>query len=204
MNTSRALRYTAIAFGTALLVSAGTAAHAVESNVDDQNVDVEVEIAKIDTPGVLALTVADPSTTTLAESGSTGLVRQFVGTLPKVTVTDTRQAGEIPNGASWYVVGSASDFVGAGAKKITADHLGWTPALVKGEGEGEPFVSVGGDVLGAEDGGPGITDKELLFLGESAETVGGAWSATAGLQLKVRSDVEAGSYSSVLTLSLFE
>ena len=57
-----------------------------------------------------------------------------------------------------------------------------------------------------EDGGPGLVDQELLFLGESAEAAdsGGIWSATAGLQLRVGADVAPGSYTSVLTLSLFE
>ena len=60
--------------------------------------------------------------------------------------------------------------------------------------------------VGTEDGGLGLgnVEKELLFLGDSAEAASGAWSATAGLQLKVGADVEPGSYASVVTLSLFE
>ncbi|PVW04650.1 hypothetical protein DEA06_07655 [Microbacterium sp. Gd 4-13] len=207
MNTSRALRCSIIAFGAVLLVSVGTAAaSADETNMGDQDIDVNVEITEIEEPGVLALTVAGSASTQLTENGSTELVRQFTGTLPTVTVTDTRTEEEIPAGASWYVLGSASDFTGPGETTITADHLGWTPALVEGAGEGEPFISVGGDVLGTEDGGLGLgnVEKELLFLGDSAEAASGAWSATAGLQLKVGADVEPGSYASVVTLSLFE
>lgn len=207
MNTPRALRSTVIAFGAVLLVSAGTAAaSAAETNMGDQDIDVNVEISEIAQPGVLAMTVAGSGSTELTENGSTELVRQFTGTLPTVTVTDTRTADEVPAGASWYVLGSASDFAGPDNTSIGADHLGWTPALVEGAGEGEPFISVGGDVLGAEDGGLGLgsADKELLFLGDSAGAAGGEWSATAGLQLKVGADVEPGAYSSVITLSLFE
>lgn len=207
MNTTRALRFTAIGFGAVLLASAGTAAaSAADTNMGDQDIDVNVEISEIDQPGVLAMTVAGSASTELTESGSTELVRQFTGTLPTVTVTDTRTADEVPAGAAWYVLGSASDFTGPDSASIGADHLGWTPSLVEGAGEGEPFISVGGDVYGAEDGGLGLgsTDKELLFLGDSEAAAGGQWSATAGLQLKVGADVEPGAYSSVITLSLFE
>lgn len=202
MTTSRVLRGSAIAFGALLLISAGAAsATAAEENPGEKNVDVNVEIAKLPDRGVLAMTVAGTGSVDLSENGSTDLVRQFTGTLPTVTVTDTRTAAEIPAGASWVVLGSASDFTD-GAKRIGADKLGWSPALV--EGAGDPAVSVGGDVDGSENGGPGLVDRELLFLGDSAAAAGGSWSATAGLQLRVGADVEPGSYTSIVTLSLFE
>ncbi|WP_375384874.1 hypothetical protein [uncultured Microbacterium sp.] len=198
MNTSHALRYSVIAFGAALLVSAGTAAVAADENPGDAAVDVKVDIQEIAEPGVLALSV-DTTSTSLTENGSTDLVRQFTGTLPTVTVTDTRTAAA----TSWSLMGSASDFTQTGsASSIGADHLGWAPAVIIGDGD--PAVSVGGDVDGSLDGGPGLKDQELLFLADSAAAVGGTWSANADLKLKVPADVEPGSYTSVLTLSLFE
>lgn len=204
MNTTRALQCTAAALGAVLLLAAGTVAASAADNLGDQSVDVNVDIQPTDEPGVLAMTVENGSMS-LTETGSTDLVRQFTGTLPTVTVTDTRAADEIADGAYWYVLGSAADFTSTGsATTIGAQNLGWSPALVTGEGEAS--VSIGGDIDGAEDGGPGLVDQELLFLGESADAVaaGGAWSATAALNLRVPADVAPGSYRSVLTLSLFE
>lgn len=198
------LRGGAIAFGAALLVSAGSAALAAEGDVaESQDVNVDVEIEPQAGPGTLAMTVESGSTT-LREDESTELGRVFTGTLPKVTVTDTRDAADVPEGASWYVVGSASDFTDAdGSHTIGAEQLGWTPQLVEGEGEGASFVDVGGDVAPVN---PGLVGEELLYLSESAEANagGGVFSATAGLELAVPADVEAGSYSSTITLSLFE
>lgn len=205
MNTSRTLRYGTAAFGALLLISAGSAAASAEENYGDSAVDVNVDIAEIEEPGVLAMTVAGSSSAELVESGSTDLVRQFTGALPTVTVTDTRDAADIPADAAWYVVGTASDFTTADeTRSIGAENFGWSPALVEGAGAGEEFIEVGGDVETKDQGGPGLVDQELLYLGESVPANGGSWSATADLTLRVPADVEPGSYSSVLTLSLFE
>lgn len=206
MKKSLIVRYSAIALGAALLVSAGAAAASAEENLGDTDIDVNVEIPQIDEPGLLALTVASGSTT-LSEDGSNGLDRRFTGTLPTVTVTDTRTADEIPAGSAWYVMGSASEFTAAGSTAtISAEHLGWTPELVEGAGAGEDFISVGGDVAPVADGGAGLVDQELLYLGEAEEAAssGGSWSATAELLLKVPATVEPGSYTSTITLSLFQ
>jgi hypothetical protein len=205
MNISRTVRYSTIALGALLLATVGTAAASAEENYGDSNVDVNVEIAEVEEPGVLAMTVAGSSSVQLTEAGSTDLVRQFTGSLPTVTVTDTRDAGDVPAGASWYVMGTASDFVSADeSSTIGAENLGWSPALVQGAGAGEEFISVGGDVDTKDEGGTGLVDQELLYLADSVPANGGAWSATAGLTLRVPADVEPGAYSSVLTLSLFE
>jgi hypothetical protein len=203
MNTSLLLRASAVAFGAALLASASTAVMAAEIEHGAQDVDVNVAIAEIEGPGGLALTV-DTAATTLVEGPSTELERIFTGTLPKVTVTDTRAPEDVPAGSAWYVLGSASAFVDAESDAtIGADHLGWSPQLVAGEGEGESFVEVGGDVMPSD---PGLVDQELLYLADSAESNagGGVFSATAGLQLVVPASVAAGNYTSTLTLSLFE
>lgn len=204
MKKSVVLRGSAIAFGAALLVSAGSAALAEGTGAgDSQGVDISVEIAPVEGPGALAMTVAAASTS-LEENGSTELERVFTGSLPTVTVTDTRTPEDVPADSFWYVVGTASDFHDSvGGETIAANHLGWSPKLVAGEGEGEPFVEVGGDVAPSD---PGLVDQELLYLAESGEANagGGVFSATADLDLVVPADVPAGTYTSTITLSLFE
>lgn len=206
-RTSAALltRSGAALAGILLLGGVATAASAAEYGEND--VDVDVTIAELDEPGVLAMTVAGTSTT-LTETGSTATVRQFTGRLPAVTVTDTRTAEEIPDGAGWYVLGSASDFTGdAGQAPIGADHLGWTPALVDGGDAG--LVAEGDQVDTVLDEGPdavGLVDQELLALALDSEAIAteGSWTVEAGLTLKTEAGVAPGDYSSVLTLSLFE
>lgn len=203
MNNSVLLRGGVIAFGAALLVSAGSAAMAAEGELDSVGVDVNVEIEELAGPGALALTV-EGSQTTLTEGESTELERAFTGALPKVTVTDTRAAEDVPEGSFWYVLGSASDFQDSDTdNRIEAKHLGWAPKLVEGEGEGEAFVEVGGDV---DPSAPGLVDQELLYLADGAEgnAGGGVFSATADLSLVVPADAAAGTYTSTITLSLFE
>src|SRR5690606_23881349 len=119
------------------------------------------------------------------------------------TVTDTRTADQVPDGAFWTVLGSATDFTkSGGGEAISASNLGWVPTLL--QGDGESFISVGDDVAAEVDGGRGLVDEELLYLADSADAVGGTWSANADLKLRLPADVAPGSYSSVLTLSLFE
>ncbi|MFF5289710.1 hypothetical protein [Paractinoplanes globisporus] len=183
---------------------------AVADPGDSADVDVTVDIAPIKVPGVLAMTVAGGAVA-LHENGSTLTVRQFTGTLPTVTVTDTRTADEIPAGSSWAVLGSSSDFTGtSGQAPITADHLGWKPRLVDG-GNSEGQVSEGEEVVTSLDeptqpgNNVGLTDQELLVSTyDSASVTGDAYSVDADLFLRTPADVAAGSYKSKLTLSLFE
>ncbi|WP_436534767.1 hypothetical protein [Actinoplanes sp. HUAS TT8] len=176
---------------------------------DSAGVQVTVDITEIKEPGVLALTVAGTAVD-LKENGSDLLVRQFTGTLPTVTVTDTRTASEIPAGSSWAVLGTAGDFTGtAGQAPISAGNLGWKPRLINGGTTGE--VSEGEEVVTVLDdptqpgNNVGLTDQELLVSTyDSAAVTGGAYSVDADLFLRTPADVAAGSYRSTLTLSLFE
>ncbi|MFF2370931.1 hypothetical protein [Agromyces sp. NPDC058110] len=189
--------------GVIVLAGVATAASA-EEQYGGEDIDVSVEIAQIDEPGVLALTVAGGAVD-LAESGSSPTVRQFTGTLPTVTVTDTRTAEEIPDEAFWYVLGTATDFEGsAGQPAIPASLLGWAPALIDGGDSG--LVAAGDPVEGTLDSGPGLVDVELLAMAASSEEIAeeGQWTATADLSLRTPATVAPGSYSSTLTLSLFE
>jgi len=198
-------RCSAAAVGAVMLV--GIASAAIADEYGDADVDVNVAISELDVPGVLAMSVAG-SSTTLTEDGSTETVRQFTGSLPTVTVTDTRTAEEIPDGAFWYVLGSSSDFTGdAGQAGIDAGHLGWAPALIDGGESGQ--VAAGDQVDTVLDSGPnavGVVDQELLAMAFDSEAVApeGSWTATADLFLRTPATVEPGNYTGTITLSLFE
>ncbi|MEV4139005.1 hypothetical protein AB0J72_43420 [Dactylosporangium sp. NPDC049742] len=197
---------------TAAAVLAGTAAFpgvAAADPGDSSDIQVSVDIPVIHQPGVLALTVAG-NAVTLSENGSTALVRQFTGTLPTVTVTDTRTAQEIPAGAAWAVLGTSSDFAGtAGQPVISAGHLGWRPRLIDGGGTGQ--VAEGEEVVTVLDdptqpgNNVGLTDQELLVSTyDSAAVTGGSYDVNADLFLRTPAGVAAGSYHATVTISLFE
>jgi hypothetical protein len=201
-----------IAAGAAVAVLAG--AVAVQSPAradpgDTTDVRVTVEIEEIREPGVLALTIAGNSVT-LSEDGSTLLIRQFVGTLPTVTVTDTRTPEEVPDGASWAVLGNATNFAGnAGQPAISAGHLGWKPRLIDGGNSGQ--VTEGEEVVTVLDpptqpgNNVGLVDQELLVSTFESEAVtGDSYTVNADLYLRTPADVAPGTYTGTLTLSLFE
>lgn len=190
--------------GGALVSGVAGAAFAEEQVGAGSDVDVNVTIEDT-AQGVLAMSVAGTSAPlTEVESGD-AMVREFTGQLPTVTVTDTRTADEIPDDAFWWVEGTASAFTGdAGQADIPAGHLGWQPSVAD---DGSGVVAVGGDVDTVMDEGPnnvGLEGRELLEMAMTSEEAIGSWEATAGLTLKVPAETEAGSYSSTLTLSLFE
>lgn len=211
MTTKKATaaRCAAGVLGGLMLVGVGTAAFADYPNPDGQSgVDVKVDIAPVQN-GALSLTVAGTETA-LTENGSTATDRVFTGSLPQVTVTDTRT--DVPAGVFWYVTGQAGDFIGAsGQPNIPAAQLGWKPAdITAGNGE----VAAGDEVVPANDTAtqPGnntglVSGTDLLYMSlDSAESTAaqGSWSTTAALKLKTAATVAPGSYTSLLTLSLFE
>lgn len=167
---------------------------------DAGGVDVGVSIDSPSTPGTLSMTVAG-SASTLVESGSTAVQRRFLGSLPTVTVADTRDAAPGTAVAGWYVLASASDFTAATGPAIGAAHLGWTPELADAAGDA---VSAGPRVDGLLDGGSGVDDAVLLSAADDSPATSGSWSATAALVLATEPTVAPGAYRSTLTLSLFE
>jgi hypothetical protein len=212
-KTGFAARCTAVTIGTALLVGVAGIAMAEEGH-GEQDVAVNVQIAEITQPGVLAMSVA-ATTTTLTEDGSTPTVRQFTGTLPTVTVTDTRDPATIPEDAAWYVIGTSSDFTGSnGQTPISAGHLGWKPALIQGSESGQ--VAQGDEVVTIIDdpttdpefpaNNVGLVDQELLATAFNSGDIAseGQWTATANLFLRTPATITAGDYTANLTLSLFE
>ncbi|KAA9373762.1 hypothetical protein F5972_28615 [Microbispora cellulosiformans] len=171
-------------------------------------IDVSVTITPTTTPGQISMTVADNNGVSLQENGSDAAARQFVGTLPTVTVTDTRTPAEIPDGEFWAVVGQASQFTatGSGIAPIGPEYLGWKPRLLSDTttgavAAGEPVSSVVSDGSGAPT--VGLQGQELLVSTADSATEIGTSKVNADLALRTPVDVAAGEYHSTLTLSLF-
>lgn len=199
----RPVRVALAGMGALILGGISTAAMADEEITSD-DIEIDVEVEELEEPGVLAMSVAGNSIS-LTEEGSNETVRQFVGELPTVTVTDTRTPEEIPEEVGWAVLGSVTDFeLADGDGSISAANLGWSPQIIDGGDSG--LVAEGDEVDSAVDGGPGLVDQELLAMAfDSAEIVEeGQWTATADLTLRTEPTVESGNYTATLTLSLFE
>jgi len=190
-------RVSIAALGVAILTAVGGAGVAAA----DEDVDVNVEIEDTGQAGFLALSVAS-NATALTEQAPSGTDRVFTGSLPTVTVTDTRAGAEINPEAFWYVVGSVTDFVGTAAQPdiVSADTFGWAPEVLAGD----PGLVAPGDEVAPGDGF-GADDFELLTSTySSAEGAPGSWTASADLTLKTPGTVAPGQYAATLTLSLFE
>lgn len=210
MKFSRGLSARIAVAAAGSLVLAGAAGAAFADEVDNDDVVVDVTIAPLVGPGALSLTVDGDSTTLVEGASGDPTIRQFDGTLPTVTVTDTRDIDDVPEDVFWSVQGQVSDFVGdSGQPNLPAGHLGWVPNLVNDEEDGA--VIEGPEVDTVLDDGPnnvGLASRELLYAAETSRSVLEAgqteWSANASLFLKTPVDVAPGAYSATLTVSLFE
>ena len=205
MNRHTTQRIAAAAAGLAVATVGGLATGAAAAD-DPTGVDLSVTIED-NTPGALSMSVAPNDGVVLAEEGSDAEARQFVGTLPTVTVADTRDAGEIPEGAYWAVVGQASEFTAEGREPIGPEYLGWAPRLLtpspSGDvAAGEPVSSVLPD--GSGGAAVGLEGQELLLSTWASGAEAGPWDVNADLTLRTPATVAPGEYSSILTLSLFE
>ncbi|KAB8172678.1 hypothetical protein, partial [Microbispora catharanthi] len=86
-RTTQALAASVLGLTLAGAGLAGPAAAADDPGTGS-GIDVSVNITPT-TPGQLSMTVADNTGVSLQENGSDAAARQFTGTLPTVTVTDT-------------------------------------------------------------------------------------------------------------------
>ena len=147
--------------------------------------------------GVLAMSVAEYGEgIALSAPQNLGDRLRFTGELPEVAVTDSRTAQQAGLGG-WTVAAQAQSFTSAG-QSIEADHLGWTPKVLTpraGLAAGEALAT-------ALDGGLGLATSGELATANSAGRFGSA-KLGAGLRLEVPVDTQPGSYSSVLSISLF-
>lgn len=138
-------------------------------------------------PGALALTVADGGLN-LADARNAGDRLRLSGTLPQVTVTDSRA-----DAAGWSVTGQSGDLT-SDASVVTAEHLGWSPFLV--EGDAVP----GARVRTVLDGAPGLATPATL--GSSGGGVGSS-ALAADVTLEAPVSTRAGTYTGGVTVSLF-
>lgn len=144
------------------------------------NVSIAVTVPQT---GTLTVTVA-AGVVNLTEQG-TGVPQTSTGTLPGVTVTDSRNYSP-----GWSVSGQESAFSGSGNATVSGDQLGWVPvavdALVGGASLGpvvNPGTSPGGlgdsaGVLAYADVGSGVGTNvlsALLTLDIPASTPAGAY-----------------------------
>jgi hypothetical protein len=209
MRKGNVARVLATGLGGLLLTGVAGLAFADDTEQGDASVDVLIEVTELEGPGTLSISVAgDQTVLTEDQSNADPAVRVFTGVLPDVTVTDTREAGDIDPEAMWYVLGSATNFVDDAAVPVNPDipveRFGWAPVLDDSVDPGE--VSEGDAVLTSYDSGPGLVDQELFAIASNSAAINptGSWTARADLVLKADHDVAPGSYKSVLTLSLFE
>jgi len=159
-------------------------------------IPVEASIAEGEN-GVLAITVADfGAGIALSEAQNVGDRLRFTGELPEVSVTDSRTAQQAGLGG-WTVAAQARTFV-SGGQSIQADHLGWVPEL-RTPRDG---LAAGQPILTALDGGPGLATPGELASADAEGRFGSA-KLGAGLRLDVPVDTQPGTYSSILSVSLF-
>ena len=201
-NSAMLARVAAGALGGMLLL--GAAGAAVADEIGEGDVEVNVDIEALPPVGALTMSVAADATALSEVASADPELREFTGVLPTVTVADDRE--EVPDGAFWYVTGQSSAFTAAGAPELGPEHLGWTPRLLT-ENDGE--VAEGPEVGTVFDEVPnnvGLEGEEFLSLAlDSGDArVIGEWKANADLVLKTPKDVEPGSYSATITLTLWE
>ncbi|MDP4502028.1 hypothetical protein [Nonomuraea turcica] len=208
MKFNRTTQLIAAAVLGVALAGVGVVGPAVADDDPDNGIDVSVTIEPNTTPGQVSMTVADNGGVSLQEDGSNAAARQFVGTLPTVTVTDSRRPEEIPAGDFWAVVGQASQFTATSgsAPPIGPQYLGWRPRLLSDSSTGavaagEPVSSVISDGSGAPT--VGLQGQELLVSTANSADEIGTWQVNADLALRTPVDVAAGEYHSTVTLSLF-
>ncbi|MFV0309865.1 MAG: hypothetical protein ACK5OX_19215 [Desertimonas sp.] len=150
-------------------------------------VDVNV-IAEVPETGGLTISVAAESTT-MSEPTADGDALVSTGSLPAVSVIDLRSGDP-----GWNATGQVTDFT-SGASTISADQLGWAPNVAS--------ASAGQDVTAGEVAEPGAGLGTARAL---ASTPAGAGRGTAvlgaDLTLSIPTDVDPGTYTAQLTLTV--
>lgn len=164
----------------------------------EDGIPIVADIPELGGPeGALTLSVANYGDgVVLTGPTNVGDRLRFDGTLPQVTVTDTRNATQAGD-SGWTVSGRATDFT-SGTAELDAAHLGWTPwadSLRDG-------VILGGTVNGILRGGPGLAAAATLATAPNEARLGIA-AVRADLLLEAPVDTPEGTYESRLKVSLF-
>jgi hypothetical protein len=124
---------------------------------------------------------------TLSTAVSHGSYLQSTGDLKPVKVTDTRAGAPV-----WSVSGQVGDFNNA----LSGKYLGWTPSVTTA-GAG---ATAGAAVASGIDAGNGLKDSGTLGSATAGHAKG-TGTLGAGLDLRVPSTTEAGTYTATLTLT---
>ena len=158
---------------------------------------IPVDVSIVDQAGALMLTVGDYGDgVTLTADGERPDRWRYSGDLPKVTVTDSRNA-EQAAGGGWAVTGQSTDFTSTEGT-ITADHLGWVPRVLSPRAG----VTAGPAPTTALDGGAGLSTPSRL-ASATAEGRRGTAELDAKLVLDAPVGTAEGDYSARVTVSLF-
>jgi type 1 glutamine amidotransferase len=164
----------------------------------DDASSIPVEVSVVDAPGALSLTVGNYGSAVklLKQDTEDDLRWSFQGTLPTITIDDSRNNTQAGAGG-WAASGQSSDFTSA-AGTLTADHLGWAPRFV----QPRAGVVLGDRSVTALDGGTGLSVPSPLASAPNADRRGSA-QVTADLFLELPAGTTEGDYSARVTLSLF-
>lgn len=151
----------------------------------DVNVGVNVPEPAVDPePGAFSWSIAAGNAALGTATQNAGGGFKATGTLPTITVSDTRDGS-----AGWSINGKASAFV-AGANTFGGASLGWAPSASQPTGT----ITTGGAVTAND---PGLGEVRTLA---STNAAGGA-VLDAGLTLLAPAGTPAGSYKSTLTIT---
>ncbi|MDN3494842.1 alpha/beta hydrolase-fold protein [Planococcus sp. APC 4015] len=162
----------------------------------DSGIPVEAVIPEVEN-GSLALTVADYGDgVALSAPENAGDRLRLTGTLPEVSVTDSRTSQQAGLGG-WTVTGQADALTSAG-QTLPAEHLGWTPQVLTPR----PGLTAGDPVATILSGGDGLALPGELGSADAEGRYGTARFAAA-LLLEVPVDTQPGTYTGKVTVSLF-
>jgi len=172
--------------------SSGQTVLNTSSTLTAQNGAVTISVTVAAT-GTLTVSVAANTGVNLAVSGSTA-----TGTLPTVTITDTRN-----NFPGWSVMGQQGTFSTAGppANSFSGNQLGWTPTAVNAP---LPNGAILGPTVAPVTPGLGTTAGVLALAhaGTGADPSGATNDqVAASMLLDIPSNATAGTYSGTLTIT---
>lgn len=154
---------------------------------DSKNLEVGVEVPDTEVtpePGKFSWSIAPGNAALGTATQNAGGGFKATGTLPTITVSDTRA-----DSTGWTINGKASAFT-AGANTFNGASLGWTPSASQPTGT----ITTGGTVAAND---PGLGQVRTLA---STKAAGGA-VLDAGLTLLAPAGTPAGSYKSTLTIT---
>lgn len=162
-----------------------------EPGDDAGDIEVGVEVPENPTepePGALEWSIEGAASVNLGQASVLSDGRFYAdGTLPTITVTDSREGAP-----SWELTGHATDFTASSAS-FGAEYLGWSPQVLTNPGGAYPGSSTSGT--------GGLASPARLAIGIAGHNAEPS-TVTALLDLAAPADTPAGSYTSTITLTM--